>query len=399
MSNLFKGTSFNEDISQWDTSQVTKMNFMFNNCPEFNQDIGGWETGKVTDMRFMFLGCTQFNRDIHKWDTKQVTSMNGMFMDTPFDQDISGWNVDNVEPNPSIFNLCPIREEFKPPRLRGLNPPDIPKPIPELQPQVRVQLSDRYKSLVREWISIEAIVTKPYDYARIEEDPDDRCEKIPLTECSTDDACEVYKSDRRELCIRKGRKGTFRKGPPIRTKNGLQFTLIKANFLASDPSFYYQIVESEASNQKYVLFPTGRVNDVMGNESVQSFLTELAGQLIETQASYCICGHSMGCVLSLNLGLLIHQMSPAYFENQIVVLGSAPFRWLPASLAFKDMENVVVIVLCDQYVFDQVQNMMIDCFYLEGNAQYGHHLPYYIMYNKVDGGDKTHTSKDVYLHK
>ena len=45
-------TSFNEDISHWDTSSVTNMAFMF--CQAFNQDIGDWDTSSVTDMSDVF---------------------------------------------------------------------------------------------------------------------------------------------------------------------------------------------------------------------------------------------------------------------------------------------------------------------------------------------------------
>ena len=39
MSNLFKDTSFNDDISGWNTSSVTNMNSMFNGASSFNQHI------------------------------------------------------------------------------------------------------------------------------------------------------------------------------------------------------------------------------------------------------------------------------------------------------------------------------------------------------------------------
>ena len=47
-------TSFNEDISHWDTSSVTNMAFMFYYAEAFNQDIGDWDTSSVTDMSDVF---------------------------------------------------------------------------------------------------------------------------------------------------------------------------------------------------------------------------------------------------------------------------------------------------------------------------------------------------------
>ena len=57
MSNLFKGTDFNGDISQWDVSNVTDMRDMFYGCSNFNQDISNWDVSNVIDMSYMFYDC------------------------------------------------------------------------------------------------------------------------------------------------------------------------------------------------------------------------------------------------------------------------------------------------------------------------------------------------------
>ena len=45
---------FNQDISNWDTSNVIDMARMFYGSPSFNQDLSGWKTGKVINMAQMF---------------------------------------------------------------------------------------------------------------------------------------------------------------------------------------------------------------------------------------------------------------------------------------------------------------------------------------------------------
>jgi surface protein len=88
---------FNQDIGGWDVSQVTHMNGMFRRS-EFNQDLSGWNTklGNLTNMSHMFYRSPKFNQDIGGWDVSQVTVMNGMFeRSEKFNQDLSGWNINN----------------------------------------------------------------------------------------------------------------------------------------------------------------------------------------------------------------------------------------------------------------------------------------------------------------
>ncbi|ACL42438.1 lipoprotein (plasmid) [Pseudarthrobacter chlorophenolicus A6] len=89
-------TSFNGDISDWDTSNVTDMSWMFSGSA-FNQDISGWNTSKVTEMGMMFYNADAFNQDISGWDTSNVSNMLYMFFaNDSFDQDLSNWNVAKV---------------------------------------------------------------------------------------------------------------------------------------------------------------------------------------------------------------------------------------------------------------------------------------------------------------
>ena len=76
LGNLFfkNSNNFNDDISSWDTSNVTTMIYMFDNCEKFNQDIGFWDTSKVTHMDGMFQNASEFNQDLSMWPVKQIPS-------------------------------------------------------------------------------------------------------------------------------------------------------------------------------------------------------------------------------------------------------------------------------------------------------------------------------------
>ena len=95
---------FNQDIGNWDTSNVTDMQFMFSIAHAFNKDIGGWDTSKVTNMKALFQGALVFNQDISTWDTSNVIDMSQMFVNTfDFNQDIGGWDTSKVTSMSSMF--------------------------------------------------------------------------------------------------------------------------------------------------------------------------------------------------------------------------------------------------------------------------------------------------------
>jgi surface protein len=98
MYSMFQGASaFNSDISTWNTTNVTDMNSMFRDASAFNSDISTWNTTNITDMQSMFEAAESFNQDISAWDTANVTTMRYMFDGaTAFDQDLSGWDVSKV---------------------------------------------------------------------------------------------------------------------------------------------------------------------------------------------------------------------------------------------------------------------------------------------------------------
>ena len=102
MDNLFFGSEFNGDISRWDVSSVTNMSQMFL-ASQFNGDISNWDVSSVTNMSQMFYK-TYFNQDISKWDVSIVTNMNFMFYESEFNQPIGNWDVSNVTDMSEMFD-------------------------------------------------------------------------------------------------------------------------------------------------------------------------------------------------------------------------------------------------------------------------------------------------------
>ena len=55
------------------------MQDMFFDAHAFNQDISFWDTTNVTNLDGMFYEATSFDKDLSSWDTSSVTNMFCMF--------------------------------------------------------------------------------------------------------------------------------------------------------------------------------------------------------------------------------------------------------------------------------------------------------------------------------
>ena len=97
---------FNQDISGWDTSNVTNMTETFKGATLFNQPLNSWDVSNVITMGSMFTGASAFNRPLDLWDVSNVTDMNFMFMDaSAFNQDLTWWCVADIKTSPFGFDV------------------------------------------------------------------------------------------------------------------------------------------------------------------------------------------------------------------------------------------------------------------------------------------------------
>ena len=112
MRDMFSESVFNQDISGWDVSSVTDMCYMFRGSA-FQGDISNWDTGNVISMRGMF-SASSFNGNISSWNTSKVQLMEEMFANSPFTGDISGWDTTNVIGMYRMFAECPFRGDIRP---------------------------------------------------------------------------------------------------------------------------------------------------------------------------------------------------------------------------------------------------------------------------------------------
>ena len=105
MKGMFAGAIiFDQDLNNWNTSNVKDMESMFQTARSFNKNISDWNVSNVENMKGMFDGAVQFNQDLDKWNTSNVKDMVGMFQEAgSFNGNISNWNVSSVTTMGAMF--------------------------------------------------------------------------------------------------------------------------------------------------------------------------------------------------------------------------------------------------------------------------------------------------------
>ncbi|MGN0437061.1 MAG: BspA family leucine-rich repeat surface protein [Lachnospiraceae bacterium] len=98
------------DLSEFDTTNVTDMSYLFWCCYELTDlNFGNFNTGSVTTMENMFGNCSGLTSlDVSSFDTSNVTNMGGVFWGCSglTDLDVSNFDTSNVTSMYSMFYKC-----------------------------------------------------------------------------------------------------------------------------------------------------------------------------------------------------------------------------------------------------------------------------------------------------
>ena len=79
---------------------------------KFNGDISNWNTSNVNDMYWIFFRSV-FNGDISRWDVSKVCNMSHMFYKSRFKGNISSWNRFSVTADRDMFLESKIAKDMK----------------------------------------------------------------------------------------------------------------------------------------------------------------------------------------------------------------------------------------------------------------------------------------------
>ena len=98
-------------INKFITNQVINIKAMFQACNELEYlDLSNFNSSRVTDMGFMFANCHKLKeiKGINKFNTNNVTNMSGMFQKCYelISLDLSNFNTSKVTDMYYMFNKC-----------------------------------------------------------------------------------------------------------------------------------------------------------------------------------------------------------------------------------------------------------------------------------------------------
>ena len=99
-------------INTWDVSKMTSFRWLFMGNTWFNENIGDWDVSNVRNFEQTFHSVTFSRCEISKWNVHAEGSLTHMFWGARnFNCDLNGWDVSKVNNFIQIFWNCPITIE------------------------------------------------------------------------------------------------------------------------------------------------------------------------------------------------------------------------------------------------------------------------------------------------
>jgi len=117
----------NLDLSNWNTSNVVYMSYLFCNCYKLENITFGesWNTEKVQEMQSMFSGCFVLTSiDLDNWNTANVTNMDYMFQrcEALISLDLSSFDIKSLTSATNMIKNMTALETFVAPYASNNKP-------------------------------------------------------------------------------------------------------------------------------------------------------------------------------------------------------------------------------------------------------------------------------------
>ena len=113
---MFQGSDFVGDVSNWNTSNVTNMAGCFTRTPG-NPDLSNWDISNVTGggLQALFYFCTNFTGGawLNNWVFNSgLTKLDNLFADTQFNLPLNNWQTGNIKSFYSLFRNTPFNQDI-----------------------------------------------------------------------------------------------------------------------------------------------------------------------------------------------------------------------------------------------------------------------------------------------
>ncbi len=104
---MLRDTSFNSDVNHWNVSRLQDARWMFYGCMNFNQCLDDWDVSSLQRASFMFSHCRTFNQPLNQWDVRQLRDCDGMFSCcNVFNQPLDRWRLSSAQSMEFMFRSC-----------------------------------------------------------------------------------------------------------------------------------------------------------------------------------------------------------------------------------------------------------------------------------------------------